>query len=201
MTRPIVLGLTGSIGMGKTTTAGMFADAGCEVWDADAAVHRLYAEGGLAVAPIRALCPDAVVDGAVSRPALKAWIARDQAALAQIEAVVHPLVAEDRKRFLGQAKSRIVVLDIPLLFEAGSDRQVDAIVVVSAPSDVQRDRVLARPGMTVAQFETILARQLPDDEKRRRADYIVETTDIATAKASVAEIIADIERKHARNCS
>lgn len=201
MTRPVVLGLTGSIGMGKTTTAGMFADAGCEVWDADAAVHRLYAEGGSAVAPIRALCPEAVVDGAVSRPALKSWIVRDHSALAQIERVVHPLVADDRKRFLGQAKSRIVVLDIPLLFEAGSDRQVDAIVVVSAPSDLQRDRVLARPGMTVAQFETILARQLPDEEKRRRANYIVETVHIATAKASVAKIIAEIERQNARNCS
>ncbi|OSP55345.1 dephospho-CoA kinase [Pseudoruegeria sp. SK021] len=197
MRRPYVLGLTGSIGMGKSTTARLFAEAGCAVWDADAAVHRLYAAGGAAVAPLRALRPEAIVAGAVSRPALKDWIATDPTAFDQIEAVVHPLVAEDRVRFLSAAESDIVVLDIPLLFETGRHGDMDAVIVVSAPPAVQRARVLARPGMTDAQFEAILARQIPDAEKRQRADYVIETTDMPTARSAVAAIIDQIRGQNA----
>ncbi|RMD92699.1 MAG: dephospho-CoA kinase [Alphaproteobacteria bacterium] len=193
--RPFRLGLTGSIGMGKSTTAEMFRREGIEVWDADAAVHRLYARGGAAVRHIAALFPQAIVDGAVDRAALRAIIARDPSALEQIEKIVHPLVAQDRQAFLRSAKGDIVVLDIPLLFETGAERDVDAVAVVTAPPDVQRARVLARPGMTEEQFETILAKQMPDEEKRRRADYIIETTTIDNARAAVRAIIDDIRRR------
>jgi dephospho-CoA kinase len=162
--RPYVLGLTGSIGMGKSTTAELFRELGVPVWDADAAVHRLYAKGGAAVGPVGALCPDAVRGGAVDRAALKAWIARDGSALAQLEAVVHPLVAAERAEFVARADAPLIVLDIPLLFETGA--QVDGVLVVTAPPEVQRARVLARAGMDAAQLETVLARQMPDAEKR-----------------------------------
>jgi dephospho-CoA kinase len=194
----LVLGLTGSIGMGKTTTAALFAARGIPVWDADAAVHRLYARGGAAVAPLAAAFPAAVSQGAVSRAALKAVIAADPAALARIEAIVHPLVAADRAAFLAGQSAPVVLLDMPLLFETGADTMVDATVVVSAPAEEQRARVLARPGMSDADFERILARQMPDAEKRARADYVIDTTTPQTAAAGVAAVLADLGRRGAR---
>ena len=189
------LGLTGSIGMGKSTTAQMFADAGLPVWDADAAVHRLYAKGGAAVPVLTEAMPSVVVDGEVSRDKIKERIAIDPTALAWIERFVHPLVAADRAIFAEQSKAPITVFDVPLLYETGSDRFMDAVAVVTCPPEVQAARVLARPGMTQAQFETILARQMPDAEKRARADYVIETLTLEAARARVAEVIAAIEEK------
>ncbi|MGR3498938.1 MAG: dephospho-CoA kinase [Limimaricola soesokkakensis] len=189
------LGLTGSIGMGKSTTARMFADEGLPVWDADAAVHRLYGRGGAAVAPIGAAFPNAVIDGAVSRPALKEIIAADPEALPRIEAIVHPLVQADREAFVAAQSADIVVLDVPLLYETGGAAEMDAVVVVSAPAETQAARVLARPGMTRPQFEAILARQMPDVEKRAKADYLIETTSLEAARQGVREVIARIRRQ------
>jgi dephospho-CoA kinase len=189
---PFRLGLTGSIGMGKSTTAQFFMEESIAVWDADAAVHRLYGSGGAAVAPISVLYPDALVGDSISRDRLKAWIATDPAALAQIEAIVHPLVAADRAAFLAKAPTDIVVLDIPLLFEKGSEGEMDATLLVTAPQVVQRARVMARPGMTEAQFRTILARQMPDAEKRARATHIIETLSLESARACVRALIAHI---------
>ena len=197
MTTPFRLGLTGSIGMGKSTTAAMFAAEGIPVWDADAAVHRLYAKGGAAVAPIAALCPQALSQGAIDRSALKTWIARDPKALAQIEAVVHPLVAADRDQFLADINADIALCDIPLLFEKGTDAEMDATLLVTAPPDVQRARVLLRPGMTQAQFDLILQRQMPDAQKRARATHIVETLDVASTRAYVMALITHIRSKDA----
>ncbi|WP_172327746.1 dephospho-CoA kinase [Mangrovicoccus sp. HB161399] len=197
MSRPVRLGLTGSIGMGKSTTAKMFAEMGCDVWDADAAVHRLYGPAGAAVPGMAALHPEAVIDGAVSREKLKAWIAADPGALKRIEALVHPLVAADRVGFLARSGARIAVFDIPLLFENGTEREMDAVAVVSAPAEVQRARVLARPGMTEATLDMILSRQMPDAEKRARADYVIETVDIGSARAQVRSVIDDLEARYA----
>lgn len=197
MTRPFLLGLTGSIGMGKSTTAAMFAAEGIPVWDADAAVHRLYSFGGAAVAPLAKLHPQALAAGAIERKALKQWIATDPLALGQIEAVVHPLVATDRARFLENSTADIALFDIPLLFEKGTEADMDATLLVTAPPDVQRTRVLARPGMTQAQFDLILQRQMPDAQKRARATHIVETLDIASTRAYVIALISHIRSKHA----
>ncbi|MDG1211365.1 MAG: dephospho-CoA kinase [Paracoccaceae bacterium] len=174
----ITLGLTGSIGMGKSTIAAMFAEEGAAVWDADAAVHRLYAVGGAGVEQIRSVEPDAIIDGAVDRGALRAAILADPSLLKKIEGVIHPLVGRDRQTALEQAlgEGRLVaVLDIPLIFETGATKAFDAVVVVSAPADVQRERVLARPNMTAEAFEAILAKQTPDEEKRAGADFVVDT--------------------------
>ena len=191
--RPYRLGLTGSIGMGKSTTAGFFRDLGVPVWDADAAVHRLYGRGGSAVGPVGALCPAAVVEDAIDRGALKDWIAQDKDALAQLEAVVHPLVAEDRRAFVASVTGPLVVLDIPLLFETGAD--VDGVLVVTAPPDVQRARVLARPGMNAAQLKAILARQTPDAEKRKRADFVIETLDMDSTRQDVQNLVEQLRGK------
>jgi dephospho-CoA kinase len=189
------LGLTGSIGMGKSTTAGFFAEQGVPVWDADAAVHRLYARGGPAVAPLAAVWPGALRDGAIDRAALKTAIAADPAALSRIEDIVHPLVAADRAAFAPDVD--IAVFDIPLLFEKGTEVHMDATLLVTAPPDLQRARVMARPGMTEAMFATILARQMPDREKRALATHIIETLGLDAARAAVQALIAYIRTRHA----
>lgn len=188
-----ILGLTGSIGMGKTTTAAMFAAAGAAVYDADAVVHRLYAPGGAAVAPIDAAFPGVVADGAVDRARLSARVLHDPAALRALESITHPLVIADRAAFLaeaGGADASVAVIDVPLLFETGGQRLVHAVAVVSAPEGVQRERVLARPGMTPAKLDAILARQLPDAEKRARADFIIDTgAGLEPARGQVAAVL------------
>ncbi|MXP63240.1 dephospho-CoA kinase [Roseomonas sp. M0104] len=173
-----ILGLTGGIGMGKSTAANTFRRLGVPVFDADATVHRLQGRGGRAVAPIGAAFPGAVRDGMVDREALRRAVLGNPAALNRLEGIVHPLVRAEERRFLGGARRagrRLVVLDIPLLFETGAEARCDAVVVVSAPAPVQRARVLARRGMTPERLAAILARQTPDAEKRRRADFVIRT--------------------------
>lgn len=189
------LGLTGSIGMGKSTTAKLFAEAGCDVWDADAAVHRLYSKGGAAVGPMGAAFPEAIVNGEVSRAALKEIISRDENALRRIESIVHPLVGEDRAAFIARSGSDIVVLDIPLLFETGGNARVDAVAVASIDAETQRARVLERGTMTEAQFEAILSKQVPDTEKRAKADYVIITDTVEHARVQVQNVIADIRKR------
>jgi len=192
----IVLGLTGSIGMGKSTTAAMFADAGAVVWNADTAVHQLYARGGAAVGPVGEAFPGVVLDGAVDRNRLAEVLGQDRDGFQRLETIVHPLVLNGRQADLAAAEARgvrLAVLDIPLLFETGGDAAVDAVVVVTAPAAVQAERVLARSGMTRERFEAILARQLPDAEKRRRADFIIDTSlGLEAARARVEEIVGTV---------
>ena len=188
-----LLGLTGSIGMGKSTVAQMFRTAGIPVWDADATVHNLYGKNGAAVSPIAARFPSAIVDGTVSRDALKTLIAQDPDVLSQIESIVHPLVATSREWFLADHLGPLVVFDIPLLFETGADTWLDSVLVVTAPAVIQKTRVLARPGMTEAQFETILARQMPDAEKRARADHIIESLTLDATAQAVQNLIAKLK--------
>ena len=192
----IVLGLTGSIGMGKSTTAAMFADEGALVWNADEAVHRLYARGGAAVGPVGDAFPGAVVDGAVDRIRLAGALGQDEDAFRRLEAIVHPLVMRGRLDDLAAAERRgvrLAVLDIPLLFETGGDAAVDAVVVVTADPEIQAARVLARPGMTRERFEAVLARQTPDAEKRRRADFVVDTgRGLEAARSRVREIVGTV---------
>ncbi len=189
---PYRLGLTGSVGMGKSTTAGLFAEAGVPVWDADAAVHRLYAAGGGGAEALADLVPEAIVAGAVDRDRLRGAVAEDPGLLARLEARVHPLVAEDRARFAAaNAAAPILLYDIPLLYETGADGWLDGVLVVSAPAAVQRARVLARPGMTDEMLGRILGRQTPDAEKRARADFVIETDrGIAAARADVRALLA-----------
>lgn len=185
------VGLTGSIGMGKSTTAQMFRDEGIAVLDSDQIVHDLYR--GAAVAPIAAVFPDVVVDGVVDRSALGAHVLSDPAAMEKLEAIVHPLVWAARDAFIQQRQAQgdwIVVYDVPLLFETGADKSVDAIVVVTAPPELQKQRVLMRPGMTQEKFEAIVGKQTPDTEKRARADFIVETGEgLDAARAEVRHIL------------
>lgn len=192
----IVLGLTGSIGMGKSTTAGMFADADVPIWDADAVVHKLYGPGAAGSEAIAAIAPDAVGPEGVDRTRLRAAILADAGLLKRIEAAIHPLVAADRNAFLAEARGEgqpLVLCDIPLLYETGAEKWLDRVVVVTAAPEVQRARVLARPGMTGEAFAAILAKQVPDAEKRARADYLIDTGQgLDHARARVAEIIADL---------
>ena len=186
-----VLGLTGSLGMGKSTTARFFAEEGVPVHDADAVVHRLYE--GEAAAAIEAAFPGTTTAGKVDREKLAARVLGDVGALTRLEAIVHPLVQEAERRLLAEAEAhgeKVAVLDIPLLFETGGEERVDAVVVVSAPADVQRARTLERPGMTVDKLDAILARQMPDHEKRRRADFVVDTSrGFEAARAKVRAIL------------
>jgi dephospho-CoA kinase len=173
----VVIGLTGSLGMGKTTTSRFFAEAGVPVYDADEAVHRLYA--GEAAALIEAAFPGTTGEHGVDRARLAQAVVGDSAALARLEAIVHPLVRQEELRFLETARkagARVALLDIPLLFETGGDRRVDAVVVVSAPAEMQRARAFERPGMTEEKFRALIAKQMPDEEKRRRADFVVDTS-------------------------
>ena len=186
-----IIGLTGSVGMGKSTTARLFAEQGVPVHDADAVVHRLYE--GEAAAAIEAVFPGATARGRVDRSRLAALVLDDPSALKRLEAIVHPLVQAAEQELLAQAQARgekVAVLDIPLLFETGGDRRVDAVVVASAPTEMQQARVLARPGMTWEKLEAILRKQMPDVEKRRRADFVVDTSHgIDDARAQVRAIL------------
>ena len=192
LTPRLTLGLTGSIGMGKSTVAAMFEDLGVPVFDSDAAVHRLQGEGGRLVAAIEAMFPDTTGPKGVDRTLLGEAVLADPRALKRLEALIHPAVAAARRAFIAaHADAPVILLDIPLLFEAGGADQVDKIAVVSAGPEVQRERVLARPGMTAEKFEQILARQLPDAEKRARADFVI-PTDVGFdgTRASVRRILA-----------
>ncbi|KMK65407.1 dephospho-CoA kinase [Puniceibacterium sp. IMCC21224] len=189
------LGLTGSIGMGKSTTAAMFVDRGCVLWDADAAVHRLYTAGGAAVGPIQALFPAAISDASVDRAALRQIISETPNAITQIEAIVHPLVQADRAAFVADMPEAIGVFDIPLLFESGADREMDAVACVTVAPDIQRKRVLARSTMSAEQFNLILARQMPVADKIARSDYVIETETLEAARQQVQSVLRDIERQ------
>lgn len=194
MRTPKIIGLTGSIGMGKSTVAAMFADAGIPVFDADAEVRKLQGPGGALVPAIEAAFPGSTGPDGVVRDRLGAQVFADKPALARLEAIVHPAVAARRAEFLAQhANSRAVVFDIPLLFERGGHDSVDMIVVVSAPADVQAARVLARPGMTPEKFDSILALQLPDHDKRARADHVIDTgLTLDETRAQVEALIAAV---------
>lgn len=187
----IRIGLTGSIGMGKSTTAKMFEAEGVPVYDADAAVHELYAEGGAAVEAVEAAFPGVTPDGRVDRTKLAERVLNDREALARLEAIVHPLVGRHRADFFARfAEAPVVVLDIPLLFETGGHAAVDAVVVVSAPEDVQAERVLARPGMSAEKLDAIRARQVPDAHKRMRADFVIDTSQgLEAARAQVRAVL------------
>lgn len=194
----IVAGLTGSIAMGKSETAKMFAARGIPVFDSDAVVHALYAPGGAAVEPIRIIAPDAVVNGGVDRRILARLVQADPSLLKRVEATVHPLVRERQSKFLQEAGkvSDIAVLDIPLLFETHRDRDVDVVIVVSADARLQRERALSRPGMTDDKLDFILSRQVPDAEKRARADYVIDSSvSLADTARDVDRVIAAIRTK------
>ena len=199
--RPLVVGLTGGIGMGKSTVAAMFRARGVPVHDADAAVHRLYGPGGAAVGPVGEAFPGAVRDGAVDRAALGRLVLDDGDAMPRLEAIVHPLVRREEEAFLraaGEAGAPVAVLDIPLLFETGAEGRADRVVVVSAPDPVRRARVLARPGMTPAKLDAIVARQTPDADKRARADHVIDTGGaLAGTERAVAALVERLREEAA----
>jgi dephospho-CoA kinase len=189
----IILGLTGSIGMGKSTTAKLFAEAGVPVYDADAIVHRLYE--GEAVPAIEAAFPGATIDGKVDRNKLSAQVVHDPAAIKRLEGIVHPMLGASRQKFLSEAEQSgapVVVVDVPLLFETGGEKRVDAVVVVTTSPEVQRERILTRDNMTGEKLDAILARQLPDAEKRKRADFVVDTSHgLDPVRARIRDILAE----------
>jgi dephospho-CoA kinase len=187
-----VLGLTGSIGMGKSTTAAILQQYGVPVWDADGAVHRLYGAGGAAVAPIADLCPQALVAGGLDRGKLRERVLADASLLPKIQSIVHPLVAADRADFIARAHDEIIALDIPLLFEIGAEAVCDGVIVVTAAADVQKARVLAR-GLSEADFDMLNARQMPDAEKRARATWVVETLTVGHVSTAIGQILAQIQ--------
>ena len=195
----IKLGLTGSIGMGKTTTAGFFRESGVPVWDADAEVHKLYAQGGAAVAAMGALVPEAVAAGFVDRRVLKAEISKNPALLAKIEAMLKPLLAQSRAGFLQKhIDKHLVLFDIPLLYETDAESWLDYVLVVTAPAEVQKARILARQSMDETMFTTLLARQMPDQEKRALADFVFDTSKgLAHTKADVKALIDKLEAENA----
>lgn len=196
MMRPYLLGLTGSIGMGKSTTAKMFAEEGIPVWDADATVHELYAKGGAAVPAIEAAFPGVVVEGAVDRARLREALQGQKQSLSRLESIVHPLTTRSREAFIRAHESAaLLLLDIPLLYETGAEAACDAVLVVTAPASVQRARVLERGTMSAAQFEQILSRQLPDAQKRARADHVIETLTLEGTRTAVRTLIADIRAR------
>ena len=189
------LGLTGSIGMGKTTTANLFKNAGCDVWSADSAVERLYQFGGKAVQPIKEVFPKSIVAGKVSKKKLRQILETNPSNYSKLENIVHPLVAEDRQYFIKTSVSVLSVLEIPLLFETGGEKNMDAVACVKIDYETQKARVLKRGLMTLKQFEQIVSRQLSIEEKCGRADYIITTENIEVTKKQIATIIADIEGK------
>ena len=199
MSAPILIGLTGSIGMGKSTTAAMFEDLGFPVWDADAAVGRLYSKGGQAVQPLGELIPEAVVQGAVSKEVLKAAIGKSPSLLLEIESVVHPLVKQDRRDFAAlHADAEMIVFDVPLLFETGAHKKVDHVVVVSTTAENQKARVLARGTMDEPTFNMIMRKQTPDIEKRALADAVIDTETLDGARAQVQALVAKLRaERHA----
>ena len=187
-----LLGLTGSIGMGKSTTAGFFKDAGCDVWDADAAVHRLYAKKGAAVAPLSNLFPKALIEGAISRQVLKHELQKNPDLIGQLEAIVHPLVAQDRQTFIDSAQSDILVFDIPLLFETGADAHMNAIICVTIDEEKQKKRVLERGTMNEEMFEQIKSRQWSNFQKCEKADFVILTDTLDHVHAQVDNILANL---------
>ncbi len=192
----IVIGLTGSIGMGKSTVAQMFTEEGAPAFNSDDAVHALYAQDGAAVAPVEAAFPGVTRNGAVDRAALSARVVDNSEAIKRLEAIVHPLVRQAQMDFLGKHRNATaVILDIPLLFETGAAERVDKIVVVSAPSDVQKARVMARPGMTEEKFAYLLSRQIPDAEKRSRADFVIDTSGAFDATRAQVRAVLDALRE------
>ena len=194
----IVLGLTGSIGMGKSATLALFAEMGAAIYDADATVHKLYAKGGAAVPLVEAAFPGVEKDGAIDRQELSKRVVGKPEAMKLLESIVHPLIGESRAAFFEAARQDgkdLVLLDVPLLFETGGEARVDTVVVVSAPSEIQRERVLAREGMTAEKFAAILARQTPDAEKRRRADFVIDTGQgLEAARQQVESVIAALRQ-------
>ncbi len=195
---PILIGLTGSIGMGKSTTAKMFAEFGFPVWDADAAVSRLYAKNGAAVGPLGDLVPEATKTGTVSKEALKAAIASSPDLLLKIESIVHPLVKQDRRDFAAAHQdAEMIVFDVPLLFETGAHKKVDHVVVVSTTLENQRERVLARGTMDEPTFNMIMRKQTPDAEKRAQADTVINTETLESARTQVQDLIEHLRAKHA----